>query len=420
VPERADLARLSEGQVLYPVDLTRAEAAALNGSRLVTAQPDVDGWRVTAEYAVGAVTRGDLVVRVSPKIGPAKVLALLARAHGIRGLKVDAETVGLASDADLSTVLAVLFAQEAATAMAAGPLRGYRTEDQTLPVLRGRLRMREQYLRRFGLPVPLEVTVDEWTLDTDENRRLRAAVRTLLSLPDAPRSTVHSLLRLDRLLGEAAPPSPGAPVPAWTPTRLNSRLHRLLYLADVALAHASVESQPGATQTHGFVINMAWLFETLVARLLLENDRRWTSQQSMPLDSAGRLTIRPDLLLQGTGGIAAVADTKYKLLDENGKIPNEDAYQLVTYCTRLGLDTGHLIYAGSGEPPEPADVIGASLRIVVHRVDLTRPLDRIEESIHTLAIAMAHTRDQVVEVAEAFRRLGTPTCSPAESSNCRS
>ena len=138
---RSELAGLTEGQSVYPVELTPAEAAVLNRSRLVRVDPDADGWRVTAEYAVGAIQRGELVVRVAPKVGIAHVLTLLARARGIRGLNIDASQVGVSPDADLSAVLAVLFAQEAASAMATGPLRGYRTEDQTLPVLRGRLRL---------------------------------------------------------------------------------------------------------------------------------------------------------------------------------------------------------------------------------------------------------------------------------------
>ena len=47
-----------------------------------------------------------------------------------------------------------------------------------------------------------------------------------------------------------------------------------------------------------------------------------------------------------------VADTKYKLLDEQGTIPNPDAYQLVTYCLRLRLTDGHLIYAGASSDTE--------------------------------------------------------------------
>lgn len=389
---RADLAHLHEGQRLYPVDLTRAEAAALNRSGLVSVQPDVDGWRVTAEHAVGSVRRADLVVRVAPKVGAAQVLTLLARAQGVRGLKVDSSLIGVDADADLTAVLAVLFAHEAATAMAAGPLRGYRSEDQTLPVLRGRVRLREQHLRRFGLPIPLEVTVDEWTLDTDENRRLRAAARALLALPGMPSQTEKDLLRLDRILNEATRLHPGAPVPPWTPTRLNARMHRLLHLADVALAHTGVESEAGQTQTHGFVINMAWLFETLVTRLLKERDSRWQPQAKFALDTLGRLTIKPDLILQGSTGPVAVADTKYKLLDDEGKIPNADAYQLLTYSGRLGVTQGHLIYAGLSCPAESLTIVDSASSLVVHAVDITRPVAEIESQVSEVADRITDAR----------------------------
>ena len=286
--------------------------------------------------------------------------------------------------ADLSAVLAVLFAQEAATALAAGPLRGYRSEDQTLPVLRGRVRMRDQYLRRFGLPVPLEVTVDEWTLDTDDNRRLRAAAAALLALPDVPAQPRQGLLRLDRMLGEVRLPPRGAVLPPWVPTRLNARLHRLLHLADVVLAHASVEHDPGGTQTHGFVINMAWLFETLIARLLSERTAGVVTQDLLPLDTLGRLSIRPDLVFYDGAVPVAVADTKYKLLDASGNVPNADAYQLVTYCARLGLSVGHLIYAAGEPKPEPFDIVGTAVGLVVHAVDLAQPLAGIEAEVDAL------------------------------------
>ncbi len=385
---RTELARLAEGRSVYPVALTQAEAAALNRSRLVTAQPDVDGWRVTAEYAVGAIRRGDLVVRVTPKIGVVQVLTLLARAYGIRGLQLDPSLVELSPEADLSNVLAVLFAQEAAGAMAGGPLRGYRTEDQTLPVLRGRVRLREQHLRRYGLLVPLEVTVDEWTLDTDENRRIRAATERLLALADVPPPTRVGLLRLDRTLHEAGLPPRGALLVPWVPTRLNVRLHRLLHLADLVLAHTSVEHEAGSTQTHGFVINMAWLFEKLVEQLLLERYPGLKPQDDQPLDVLDRLHIKPDLVFYDEDGPIAVADTKYKLLGAKGEFPNPDAYQLVTYCSRLGLGTGHLIYA-AGEPrPEPFEILGAGVRLVIHSVDISRPVSDIEVRVAELGQAI--------------------------------
>lgn len=347
-------------------------------------EPDGSAWRVSAEYAVGVVRCGDLVVRVHPKVGVLKVLTLLVRAQGIRGLELDEGMVGLSDDADLSSVLALLFAIEAERALAGGAMRGYRTEDQSLPVLRGRLRMREQFLRRYGVLAPIEVTVDEWTLDTDENRRLRAAGQRLLALAGVPSRARVGLLRLDRLLADVRLPPPGAQLPTWTPSRLNSRFHRLLHLADLVLAHTSVEHGTGRVQTQGFVVNLAWLFEKLVAQLLGETSTGLATQLTLPLDSLGRLTIRPDLVLLDEAKAVAVADTKYKLLDEQGKVPNADAYQLVTYCARLGLTTGHLIYA-SGEPhPLPFDITGTGVRLVVHSIDLAQPVERIEQQVATL------------------------------------
>ena len=382
---RAELARLAEGQRVTGVPLTQGEAAALTRTGLVTLQPDLDGWTVTAQHVVGAVRRGDLTVRVTPKIGVVRVLTLLARAYGVTGLKIDSESVDLAADADLSSVLAMLFSLEAAAAMAAGPLRGYRTEDQTLPVLRGRLRMREQHLRRFGLPVPLEVTVDEWTLDTDDNRRLRAATHRLLALPDLPPPARQGLLRLDRMLDDVRVPPRGTRWAPWVATRLNARLHTLLHLADVVLRHASVEHASGDTSTRGFVVNMAWLFETLITRLLGERTEGLAPQNTMPLDTAARLTIRPDLVWYGADGPVAVADTKYKLLDEKGNFPNSDAYQLVTYCARLDLSTGHLIYAAGDPHPEPYEIVGTGVRLVVHAIDIGRSMEDVESQVDRLA-----------------------------------
>ncbi len=92
------------------------------------------------------------------------------------------------------------------------------------------------------------------------------------------------------------------------------------------------------------------------------------------------------MVFTDAGQVIAVADTKYKLLDDSGKFPNADAYQLVTYCARLGLDVGHLIYA-AGEPcPEPYEILGTGVRLVVHAVDPARDVASIEQqTIHLFA-----------------------------------
>lgn len=383
---RADLESLAEGKTVEGVELSRAEAVALNRTKLVSVQPDAVGWTVTAAYAVGALACGDLRVRVQPKVGSLQVLRLMARAHGVRDLKLDDQSMGMAGDHDLTTVLATLFTAEASTALAAGPLRGYRTEDQTLSVLRGRLRVRDQELRRFGQLVPIDVTVDEWTTDTAENRRLRAATRRLLMLPDLPILVRRRLTHLDRQLADVRLPTPGATIPPWTRTRLNIRLHTLLELADLVLASRSVEHRVGDVTVKGFVLSMPLLFERLVTRLLADatSDVHVAAQQQHRLDEANTVTVKPDLILIKNHMTVAVADVKYKLLDDQGRFPNADAYQLLAYCTRLGLDRGHLIYA-SGEPqPAPIKIIGSAVRIHTHTLDLRTPLGDLESAAAAL------------------------------------
>jgi 5-methylcytosine-specific restriction enzyme subunit McrC len=120
-----------------------------------------------------------------------------------------------------------------------------------------------------------------------------------------------------------------------------------------------------------------------VARLLWEGYPELVSQGTFDLDGVGGLlSIQPDLVFNDLDGAPiGVADTKYKLLGEKGKISNDDAYQLVTYCGRLGLSTGHLIYA-AGEPrPEPFDITGTHVRLVIHRIDLQQDVTDIESQI---------------------------------------
>lgn len=100
------------------------------------------------------------------------------------------------------------------------------------------------------------------------------------------------------------------------------------------------------------------------------------------------MTIRPDLVLRLRGLNVAVADTKYKVLDDKGKLRNEDGYQLLAYCSRLGLPVGHLIYAAGTLPKEPYQLIGAGVRLEMHKIELARPLAAIAAAVARLRTRM--------------------------------
>lgn len=58
------------------------------------------------------------------------------------------------------------------------------------------------------------------------------------------------------------------------------------------------------------------------------------------------------------------------------------------YCARLGLSTGHLIYA-AGEPrPEPFDLVGTDVSVVIHAIDITRSMPEIDAQVAELAQAV--------------------------------
>lgn len=59
--------------------------------------------------------------------------------------------------------------------------------------------------------------------------------------------------------------------------------------------------------------------------------------------------------------------------------------RLVTYCARLGLSTRHLIYAAGEPQPEPFDVVGTDVRLIIHAVDISRPVEDIETQVNELA-----------------------------------
>jgi 5-methylcytosine-specific restriction enzyme subunit McrC len=102
------------------------------------------------------------------------------------------------------------------------------------------------------------------------------------------------------------------------------------------------------------------------------------------LDVAGRVALRPDIVWRVNGSAAAVIDAKYKAEKPSG-YPNADLYQLLAYCTVLGLPVGHLVYAAGNEEAARHVVRQAGIEIVCHALDLAQPPTEILTAIRDLA-----------------------------------
>lgn len=80
--------------------------------------------------------------------------------------------------------------------------------------------------------------------------------------------------------------------------------------------------------------------------------------------------MKPDLAwLSSKGRHRAVIDAKYKAECPDG-FPDADLYQMLAYCTVLGLCDGHLVYAKGNEPVLTHTVQRSGAVLHCHTLDL--------------------------------------------------
>jgi 5-methylcytosine-specific restriction enzyme subunit McrC len=378
---------LRESSPGVEVELTPEVAATLAASKVVSVEPRRAGqWRVSAQDVVGATRIAGVELHIRPKMPIARLFFLLGYARNPSGWREDEVDVG--TEDELVPAIAHAFERQADRAVRRGLLQGYRTVEDSLPVLRGRLRETDQMRRRFGLAVPLEVRFDDFTIDIAENRLLLAAARRLLRLPRVPVTTRHRLLRLIARLADVSPLVPGLPLPDWRPTRLNRRYHNVLHLAEIILAGGSIDLGGSDVEVSGFLLQMWRVFEDFttvaISEALRAHGGRTFLQGDHHFDETDEVVMRPDLVWYLGDRPTAVLDAKYKR--HGGKSgPNQDLYQMLAYCTVFGLRRGHLLYARGSGSVRTHVVRRAGVEIVQHAMDLTLPPHELLAQVEAVA-----------------------------------
>lgn len=387
---------LVENGPALEVALSRRDGAALADSGLVIAAPTTtEGWwSVSPASTVGVARVGGVELWVAPKLPIRRLLFLLGFARSAKGWRD--EDIGMLQAPNLLVAVAEAFARQATRALAQGLLQGYRSVEEALPVVRGRLREADQLRRRHGLPVPLEVRYDDFTIDIAENQLLRAASERLLRLSGLPNRLRASLLRVVLRLGDVVRLVPGHPLPRWQASRLNTRYHVALRLAELVLRGGSVERESGTVRVSGFMVAMNRVFEDFVTVALGEALTAYGGfcrrQDRWHLDEAHRIGMQPDLVwYEPSGQVAAVMDAKYKAAKPSG-FPEADLYQMLAYCTVLGMRRGHLIYAKGNEPATAHTVRNTGIEIVQHALDLDRSPRQLLVDVEGLAASIASSR----------------------------
>ena len=256
----------------------------------------------------------------------------------------------------------------------------------------------------FGIAIPVLVRYDDYTVDIAENQILLAAVDRLIRLPRLRASTAVQLRSLIANLADVERLHAGSPLPFWQPSRLNQRYQPALHLAELILADASFNHRAGDIRATGFMVDMSRVFEDFVTAALSATleayGGRCRPQDGNHLDEAGRVRIRPDLVWYGPRSQPrAVIDAKYKAEKPSG-FPDADLYQMLAYCTVLGLDCGHLVYAKGNETTAVHIVRNAGTSIHCHALDLAQPPDHLLAQVDTLSASIASLASLSASAAE--------------------
>jgi len=349
-------------------------------------------WRVYPGSKVGILTGEGWELRIDPRLRIPKLLFLLAYSTSPSGWRDTVARFG--REDDLLAAVASGFSWHAARALELGVLRGYIRIEERRPDLRGRLRYGDQLSRLPGMPLPLEVTYDDFTTDITENRMLLTTAELLLQLRRIPAPARSRLVRTRVTLGEVSRLTSPRNTRRPTITRLNARYGPALSLAELILRRQSITARVGGVRSTSFLFDLNEVFESFLTTALTELLRKRGGEVRPQfrdyLDEGRGLEVKPDITWWRDGRCIAIVDAKYKSLSRGGSIPNADAYQMLAYCIAFGIPRGYLVYAKDENERARAHVVRRhGYTVEVRVVDVEAQPETVLRQVDEIATAVA-------------------------------
>ena len=401
-----DLQEYQQSEAI-PLSITERDdlQAVLPSLTIVPAAGEDAAYHLTPSSTVGAVEIGDLSVLIRPKIGIPQLLSLACYAMGVFKSQ-DKRMFDFDEEAEtLPDTLALALAAAARRAFSRGLLHGYRTEEEALHTVRGRIRFADQIRQRYGIPLPIEVRYDEFTDDITENQLVKAAAIRLggmrLRSQQARRNLGWIAAMLENVSSVESFPKD---VPDVRFDRINEHYRGVVGLSRLILRHSAFESERGVVRATGFLMDMNTLFQEFLTVALRETlgltERVFREKNIDTLDVDGKVKLRPDLTWWHGRECQFVGDAKYKGI-ENESVPNADLYQLLAYVTALNLPGGLLIYAQGKAETATYTVRNSGRRLEVAALNLGGSLDAVLKRVDVLAERVKALRDEAIALDRA-------------------
>lgn len=351
---------------------------------------------LTARQVVGVLAADGVALEILPKIDVPGIDGTTAhgqiRQHLVHMLAV-ALDLNIASGAmtelswqreTLLEILIGLFARKLADEVRKGIPRHYLTHEDDLATLRGRLNVTRQFTTLIARPDKLACRYDDLSPDILLNQIMRATVDRLISVSTSGENQ-RRLRELAFFYADIRSPPPSTL--AWGSLildRTNSRWRELVELARLLLGDRFQTTSTGTARGFSLTFDMSRLFEAYVARQL----RRALAGTDLKVHSqggrlycleeletgTGRFMTKPDILVQRSGKVELVIDTKWKRIsrfvdDPKRGISQSDVYQMVAYgqlydCPDLLLLYPHNNQLGvNAGPVADHTIVGTSKRL---------------------------------------------------------
>src|SRR5207253_9336450 len=136
--------------------------------------------------------------------------------------------------------------------------------------------------------------------------------------------------------------------------RLTEAYRPLLDLCRLLADGLAPGGRDGATACPAFLLDMERVFEGYVTRGIVESfaglgryrvDVQPRHVANRPVAGQPDIHLRPDVVLSRDGRAQVVVDAKWKDL-AGSPLMTDDVYQVLAYCTALGVGRGVLVYPG--------------------------------------------------------------------------
>jgi 5-methylcytosine-specific restriction enzyme subunit McrC len=370
---------LREYQTASAVPLTSDQREALQEiapSVGVTPTRGTEGtYDLTPSSWIGAIELPSLSIEIRPKVPLDRVFFLISYALNPRAWRTS--TFSFAAAPSLLEAMIPPFVTAVSQALHRGVLQGYRSEEEALQTVRGRIRFDEQIRRRYGRIPPVEVVFDEFTENIPPNQLIKTALARLSRLRIRNDQARTSLRRFDHALERVQPGEyQRHQLPEIIYTRLNAHYEPAVELAKLVIRATSLELGHGRNRGSAFLIDMNRVFEDFVVVALREalgvgetvfpqGGRR----HALYLDRAHQIRLRPDISWWESGTCRFVGDVKYKRV-QIAEIEHPDIYQLLAYTIATNLPGGLLIYAADEATPVEHEIPLAGKRLRVMTLDV--------------------------------------------------